>query len=152
MSKKSNGSNPNIWIAKDVLKSKVFYTLSSNAMALYLHFLMKRQMAKEGRTGKDSWTIKNNGDIIFTYAMGKKDLGMSPTTFMRSIDRLIEHGFIDVTYSGSGGRKGDCSKYAISNRWEKFGTDQFIEKTRPKDMRKVGFRYHPEHIKKMVSK
>ncbi len=150
--KKHNGSNPNIWIPKEVIKSPAFRTLSAAAMSLYLHFLMKRQMGQAGRSGKQKWIIKNNGEIIFTYAMGKSDLDMPSTTLMRCIDKLADHGLIDVTYSGSGGRKGDCSKYAISNRWKKFGTDGFIKNPRPKDLRRIGFRYYPQHIKREVAK
>jgi DNA-binding PadR family transcriptional regulator len=54
---------------------------------------------------------------------------------MRAITELTEKGFIDITHSGSGGVKGDKSKYAISERWRDWGTDRFIEKTRKKDTR-----------------
>ncbi len=109
-------------------------------------------MGQAGRAGKEKWIIKNNGEIIFSYAMGKSELDMAPTTFMRSIDKLVDHGLIDITYSGSGGRKGDCSKYSISSRWKNFGTDAFIKKSRPKDLRHVGFKHNPQYIKRPVAK
>lgn len=144
--------NPNIWIQRVVLKSEAFKTLSASAMSLYLHFLMKRQMTNVGRSGKKNWVMKNNGQIVFTYAMAKSELNMSASSFMRSLDKLIDHGLIDIVYSGSGGRKGDCSLYAISERWQKFRKTDFVEKPRPKDRRKVGFRHHPENIKRRVKK
>ncbi len=148
MSKKNR--NPNIWIERKLLKSIAFRKLSAGAMNLYLHFLMKRQMGQAGRAGKEKWIIKNNGEIIFTYVMAKDELTMPGTTFMRSIDKLVDHGLIDVVHAGSGLKKGDCSLYSISNRWEKFGTDNFIEKPRPKDTRDIGFRHNKHYIKKRI--
>jgi len=143
--------NKNIWIQRKVLNSKAFCSLSSGAMLVYLHFLMKRQMGKTSNK-KDSWIIKNNGELVFTYVMAKKELGMYPSRFMRSIDKLIENGLLDIPHTGSGSRKGDYNLYAISDRWELFGKDNFVKKTRPKDTRKIGFRHNKQHIKTRVSK
>ena len=145
-----SNKNSNIWIDRELLKSEAFRKLPAGAMNLYLHFLMKRQMKKEGHGRRESWRIKNNGNIVFTYRMAAKELKMPGTTFMRTIDRLIEHGFIDVAYSGSGQKNGDCSLYSISDRWEHFGTDNFKENPRPKDTREIGFKHNKNNIKKRV--
>jgi len=142
--------NSNIWIQRELLKSEAFRTLPAGAMNLYLHFLMKRQMKKEGHGRREQWSIKNNGDIVFTYRMALGELFMPSSTFMRSIDRLIAHGLIDVSYSGSGLKSGDCSLYSISDRWEHFGTDEFKENPRPKDTREIGFKHNKNNIKKRV--
>ena len=55
---------------------------------------------------------------------------------MITLDTLIAKGFIDVAWSGSGGKKGDKSLYGISERWRDWGTDKFIKASRPKDTRK----------------
>ena len=34
----------------------------------------------------------------------------------------------------------DCSKYGISERWQDYGKEAFIKKSRKKDNRKLGFR------------
>jgi hypothetical protein len=59
-------------------------------------------------------------------------------TFARAIDQLVKVGFIEVAHHGGGMLK-DSSKYAISERWRNYGQEQFIEKSRKKDSRKLGF-------------
>ena len=86
----------------------------------------------------DSWQITNNGEIVFTYNEAEK-LGFTRPKFKRALDQLIEYGFIDIEYHGGGMMK-DFSKYAISDRWKLFGTDEFIKKIRPKDTRGLGFK------------
>jgi len=143
--------NKIIAITAGVLNSQALTSLAGGAVILYLHFLMKRQMVKTPNK-RQQWQIANNGKIVFTYAMAKKELGMHASRFMRSLDKLIEHGLIDIEYSGSGSRKGDCSLYSISNRWELYGKPGFIHKTRPKDTRQIGFKYNKQYIKPRSSK
>ena len=50
----------------------------------------------------------------------------------------MEHGFIDIAHLG-GGLIGNCTRYSISGRWRKYGTDSFVQKKRPKDIRGFGF-------------
>jgi len=125
-----------IRIDKKVLNSEVFRSLSKTAMLIYLDFLQKRKMQKiKGSPRRsDGWIIINNGEIEYTYSEAEKR-GISRSRFMRALDGLIGKGFIDVAHSGSGGMKGDKSKYAISERWREWGTDNFINKTRPRDTR-----------------
>ena len=47
---------------------------------------------------------------------------------------LVEKGLIDIEHSG-GGYDGDKSLYAISDRWRKYDTLEFEDKTMPKDTR-----------------
>ena len=84
----------------------------------------------------------NNGQITFTYAEAVK-YGFPRPTFRRAIDKLVNVGLIDITYQGQGGLVsdngeilGESSLYAISERWEDYGTKDFIEKPRKKDDRK----------------
>ncbi|MBW2709179.1 MAG: hypothetical protein JRD04_07860 [Deltaproteobacteria bacterium] len=78
--------------------------------------------------------ILNNGELEYTYSEAEKR-GLPRATFMRAIDTLIEHGFLDISHSGGGGKKGDKSLYAISDRWLLFGTENFIPAKRSKDNR-----------------
>jgi len=103
-------------------------------------------MAKTGPKGREMWKQTNNGELVFTYAEAKREKGMPESTFMKCIDKLIAVGLMDIAHSGSGGKKGDTSLYAISERWRKYGTPDFVVKKRPKDERSGrGFAHHPEH-------
>ena len=126
-----------IVIEKGLLKSKAFRSLSGTTKNAYFDFRMKCRMTKtKARPGRKSErVILNNGEIEYTYSEAEKK-GIPRSTFMNCLDELIEKGFIDIAHSGSGGVKGDKSKYAISERWRAWGTDEFIKKTRPRDARK----------------
>jgi len=120
---------------KSLLESKAYYKLSGNQIRILNRFMMKRKLKKikvKGR--KAEWIITNNGEIVFTYSEAEK-MGMSRSTFLRAIDRLVEVGLIDITHSGNGNFKGDCSKYFISDRWMEYGMKHFKKKTRLKDIR-----------------
>ena len=125
-----------LYLERDLLKSEVLRSLSKTAILIYFDYRMKCKVQKiKGKIGRqDSWLIINNGEIEYTYSEAEKK-GISRSSFMRGLDELVEKGFIDVTHSGSGGVKGDKSKYAISDRWRECGTDNFVKKTRPKDTR-----------------
>lgn len=129
-------SSPFIVIEKELLKSEVFRSLSGTAKTVYFDFLMKRKIEmrqrKPGR--KKEKVILNNGEIEYCYSEAEKK-GIPRSTFMNCLNFLIERGFIDVAHSGSGGKKGDKSLYAISNRWWDWGKDDFKKASRPKDKR-----------------
>jgi hypothetical protein len=138
-----------ITVERSLLKSKAFRGLSGTAKTVLLDFLMKRKLKKlnirQGR--KPEWCISNNGEIEYTYseAENKKPV-ISRGSFMRALDSLTQHGFIDVEHSGSGGKKGDKSLYAISDRWRLWGTDEFISSKRKKDTRSGrGFKPGSQH-------
>jgi len=141
-----------IYIDRALIKSKAFNSISAACYRVYFRFLKKRRVKPiNARKRKKSYIISNNGEIIFTYSEARKKLGMPSSTFMKSIDKLIEVGLIDVIHAGSGGRSpdglhGDVSLYAISERWKTYGTPEFEIKTRPKDTRGGrGFKFHPEN-------
>lgn len=139
-------------VEKELLRSEVFRGLNGTAKTVLLDFLMKRRLKKlnirQGR--KPEWIISNNGEIEYTYSEAeKKKPPISRTSFMRALDSLIKHGFIDVEHSGSGGKKGDKSLYAISDRWRVWDTDEFISCERPKDTRNGrGFKSGAQHWRK----
>ena len=51
---------------------------------------------------------------------------------------LIRVGLIDISRTGLGLHR-DVTLYAISERWEKYGTDEFVVKKRPKRKQQFGF-------------
>ncbi len=143
----SGQKSPYTWFEKDLIRSKAFRGLTSTAKDVYLHFLLKRQFRNSNRNKKHGKGVRmeiiNNGKICFPYSEAEK-IGIPRPTFARALDNLVERGLIDITHAGSGGVKGDMSLYAISDRWEKFGTDEFIEAHREPDPRCGGAlrRYH----------
>ena len=121
-------------VEKEMAKSKAFRMLPKTAIIILLDFLMKRRM-KGGR-------IVNNGEIEYCFSEALKR-GIPPATFNRNRDILIGHGFLEVTHAGSGGKKGDKTLYALSDRWQKWDKDTFKRVERPKDLRKgIGFAAH----------
>ena len=129
----------NIVIDAGLVSSKAFLNLTGIAPQVYLLFLKRRRMVKRGRSGKEKWVVENDGEIVFPYAEAEDKFGISRPRFQRAIDQLVEHGFIDIAHPGGGMMK-DVSKYAISTRWMDYGTNNFIQKHRPKDTRGLGFK------------
>jgi hypothetical protein len=142
---------PRISIERDLLKSEAFRGLNGTAKTVYFDFRMKCKVQwpkrKPGR-GQEL-DILNNGELVYTYAEAEnKKPPIGRASFMRALDTLIERGIIDVAHSGSGGKKGDKSLYAISERWRAYGTDEFKPATRPKDRRQGrGFKVYWEQKK-----
>lgn len=127
-----------VYLEPDWIDSKAFMALSGTASKVLIWFMRRRRMEKFGRTGKERWSVANNGEIVFTYAEAEKKFGLTRARFSRALTQLIELGFIDIAHHG-GGLMGDCTLYAISDRWRNYDTDRFVFKTRPKDTRKLGF-------------
>lgn len=113
--------------------------MNGTAKTVLFDFMMRCRISGGGKKRKDR-VILNNGELVYPYSEAESK-GIPRSTFMRAVDDLVAAGFIDIAHSGSGGKKGDCSLYAISERWRDWGTDQFKPATRPKDTRRGrGFR------------
>ena len=132
----ANSTSKNIWIDREMILSSAFHKLNGRAMKVLLLFLYRRQWSRP--SGKGKWCTTNNGEIVFPYKEAKKRFKIPKSSFARAIDKLMEHGFIDIAHLG-GGLIGDCTKYSISNRWRNYDTDRFVQKKRPKDTRGFGF-------------
>lgn len=125
---------------RGVLKSKAFQELTGKAVHMLFIFLSMRQLTRKPRARKgrrESWQITNNGKIVFPYRDGE-EYGITPDQFRRGLDQLIDKGFIDVSHQG-GGLLGDVSKYAICERWRKYGTDSFLNRPRQRRCPQVGY-------------
>jgi DNA-binding MarR family transcriptional regulator len=128
-----------IYLEREMLESKAFLSLTGAAMHVLLQFYCRKQVKNVGkRNGRKSFDITNNGKIVFTYSEAKEKYGISTPRFRRAINNLIRKGFIDINHLG-GGMSGDASKYYISDRWMKYGTEEFKEVEPPKDTRGLGF-------------
>ena len=132
----SKSLSKNIWVEREMILSPAFRKLNGRAMEVLLLFLYRRQWKQAGRKGK--WYTTNNGEIVFPYKEAKKRFKIPKSSFARAIDKLMEHGFIDIAHLG-GGLIGDCTKYSMSNRWKNYDTERFVQKKRPKDTRGFGF-------------
>jgi hypothetical protein len=125
-----------LYVEKGMLRSTVFRELTKTATTVYFDFRLKCQPQKVKIPGKNKkeWIIKNNGELVYTYDEAERK-GIPRNKFKRAIDNLIDHGFIDISKQGSGGKRGDVSLYAISDRWRKYGTPEFESATRQRDTR-----------------
>jgi hypothetical protein len=71
-------------------------------------------------------------DVSFTYAEAALR-GLDHKKFNRALRELHVHGFIDVIYLGSGKQR-DYSRYALSDRWRTFNTNDFKPIDFPKNI------------------
>jgi len=128
-----------IRIEKELIKSKAWMELTATACKVYLIFLGKRQgnwFEKNGR--KKEWVFTNLNKIEFTYIEAEKEYKLGKSTFHRTVKQLLEVGFLDIIKSG-GQLWHQKALYGISDRWKKFGKDEFIPYARPKGI-KIGWR------------
>lgn len=138
------------YLVKDLLSSTAYFALSGVAPQVLTIFhckLIKKRISKRAR--KSEYIVLNAKNLFFTYAEAKSKYGLTKPRFTRAIDQLVEKGFIDIVRQG-GGLEGDYSVYAISNRWEKYGTIGFKEAKRKKGRRVSEFfigKNHPEEKK-----
>jgi len=127
-----------------VLESAAFAALgrmrSAIPMYVLLLFYTKRDIRKRRRPGTRDpyYPIVNNGELVFTYNEARERYGIHTRQFASALDVLLELGFLDVAYAGSGTQK-DVSLYAISDRWRLYGTPAFVPAKRPQRSSRIGF-------------
>ncbi len=143
------------FVPRSIVLSKAWLSLrTAAACQVYMIFRSKCRMekvqAKPMRREKE-WCISNNGEIQFSYKEAEQTWGIKSGRFTRAIDDLIRVGLIDIAYSGFGLHK-DVTLYAISDRWEKFGIDEFVVKKRQKRMQNLGFARGNSYGKNSTSK
>lgn len=97
-------------LAEDMRESKAWKDLNYKQIAVYVEM-------------KAKYNGTNEDDISFTYVEAKECLKMDKTTFTKSIDSLIEHGFIYIVRQG--GLNKQCTIYGLSGEWRYFGTSAF---------------------------
>jgi hypothetical protein len=131
-----------MFVSRSTITSKAFLALKTPASCqVFLIFLSKCRWEKvqaRPMSREREWRMTNNGEIQFTYIEAEENYGIPAGKFTRAIDDLIRVGLIDITKTGLGLHK-DVTLYAISNRWERYGTDAFVVKKRPKRTEQLGF-------------
>jgi len=121
-----------------LVKSKAWLSLRGIAPQVYILFLCRRKIGKIGKTGHKRKVCTNYLDLRFTYIEAEKKYNITATRFRRAIDNLIKNGFLDIVKQG-GQLYHQEAVYGLSDRWEKFGTNEFEHKERPKGF-KIGYR------------
>ena len=92
----------------EVWFSEAFKKLPRSAIDLLQCFATEIRKKQQGR----KWTIVNNGELSVTQSQFLKLTGYSKSTYIKERNRLIEHGFLIITYLGGGG-SGDRSLYKL---------------------------------------
>lgn len=137
-----------MFVSRTMITSRAFLSLkTATACQVFMVFLNKcrweKAQTRPMRREKE-WIITNNGEIQFTYTEAQEKWGIKAGRFTRAIDDLLRVGLIDITKTGCGLHK-DVTLYAISDRWKKFGTDEFIIMKRPKRKQQYGFTNKNKH-------
>ena len=137
-----------MFVSRKMMTSQAFLSLKTAAACqVFMIFLNKCQWEnariRPGSRDK-AWRLANNAQIQFSYREALEKYGIKDGRFKKAIDELLRVGLIDIAHSGLGVHK-DSTLYAISNRWEKFGTDEFESAERPKRTEKLGFRKGNQH-------
>jgi hypothetical protein len=130
------GKSRPVVVEREIFTSRAWLSLTGVAPQVFTLFLLRRQMGKKGRRGHEKWDCLNNGELVFTYREAESKFGISQPRFLRAIDNLVEHGFIDIAEPGIAVAKVP-TKYAISERWRDYGKPTFKKTSREKV--KVGF-------------
>jgi hypothetical protein len=111
MKKKKNKIDGNFTaIEHNILNSEAWKGLSIHTKWLYFEFKVR-------------FNGDNKHNISFTHWEGIKI--MTNRTFIKSKNKLIERGFIDLIKRG--GFYHEATIYGLSERWRKYGTKDFIE-------------------------
>ena len=109
-----------------MMESEVYRLLSSKAMWVLQRFHQKLTWSYV-RIGGRKERVYDNAGLSFTYSEANH-FGISTAQFHRILKVLVEKGFIDVEHRG-GGLGRDYSRYKLSERWRKWGTPEFKNKT-----------------------
>jgi len=113
----------NVWLEHEMIYSKPFHLLSAKASWVLLRFLQKRSWSYADKR-KRKWIYDGKG-LVFTYVEANH-FGISNSTFLTIIKKLVKLGFIDIDHQGGAYGK-DYSRYNLSDRWRKYGTTEFKE-------------------------
>jgi len=122
--------NANVYITSKILNSKAFNELSGSGIKALLRFMQKRKWKVE-KKGRKKVIIYDLHGLVFTYAEARSILNISDRQFLNILNKLVEIGFLDIEHQG-GAYGHDYSRYALSERWQLYGTSSFktMEKKR----------------------
>lgn len=101
-------------LTDNMINSNAYQDLSCYAIAVYVAF-------------KNKYNFTNEDNISLTYKEGQKLMGR--TRFTKTLDELIEHGFIYIVRQGLLNK---CTIYGLSDGWQYFDTKALEVKHRAK--------------------
>ena len=144
--------NKVIVLEQRLVKSRAWLSLTGASQSVYCIFRTKCKIAKKYQHPKKDGClldrILNNGELVFTYDEAEEKYGIKRGRFGRTIDQLIDRGFIDIAATGMGVCRVE-TWYAISDRWEDYGTEKFKHVKRPKpQIANPGFKKRNDFWKK----
>ena len=108
------------YIEHNILNSEAWKGLKIHTKWLYFEFKIR-------------WHTDNTRNIILTYQEAKNIMAID--TFIKSRNKLIERGFIDIVKRG--GLEKQSAIYGLSDRWKKYGTKDFVKVDLKKILPKV---------------
>ena len=106
---------PFVAITKEMTQSKAYKKLRHSSLRAYIHICLKQKKDDDG--GKN---------LKFTYKEASEV--MKEETFNKAITQLVELGFLDMKRSGA--CFGKKNVFAKSERWRKYGTQEFRQGVR----------------------
>lgn len=116
-----------VYLENDLLTGQAARAIkSAHSFRVLLEFYRRRKIHKpKNRQGKRAGAvITNNGEIELTYRDAMRRLDISQATFSRCLTELITLGFLDIAELSCGLHR-QPTKYAISDRWRRYGGDDF---------------------------
>ena len=94
----------------NLLLSKAYMSLSNSEKVTLNYFLIDKKNYHQTQ-------------VILTFEQAKKyEVCQSPSTFLKSKQGLVDKGFIDTKEPGGLGK---CSTFIISDRWKRYGTNEY---------------------------
>jgi len=124
-----------IWMEPDIFYSDAFRCLSKSAILTLLRCLQKQKREKTKVGGKKKY-VRTYNEFIFPYAEARDLLISNATQHWKNINKLVEVGFLEITYQGGWyqkhKREKDYSRYKLSERWRKYNTPEFVKVEKPK--------------------
>jgi len=112
-------------IEYSLLHSDAFKTLHyvpSIKVLLWFYEKVRIKKVRGGRNHKRKYE-RLNSDICFLYEEAELR-GLSRQQFSRALKELYSLGFIEIKKPGSG-RRGDFTRFDVSERWRQFGDPNF---------------------------
>jgi hypothetical protein len=128
----------------EVWFSEAFKNLPRSAIDLLQCFATEIRKKQKGR----KWAIVNNGELSVTQSQFLKLTGYSKSTYIKERNRLIEHGFLIITYLGGGG-SGDRSLYKLlicddipkeKQRWRRYPKEDWKHEVPKRENNLIGKR------------
>jgi len=121
-------------VSDDMVQTTVWKELSLVERALYYEFKLKFTKYRDGTTNTNNIEMPRSEYSKF----------MNDRTFWKSIDNIIEHGFIRVVENRWNTR--ECTIYGFSTQWRNYGTSAFTIKLSDRRAKRPFTKEHRENV------